>query len=147
MTNRQFRFSLRTLLILTALAAAGCYWFARPMVVAYRFVRAIDAEDYAAADAQFAGSAVPWATFTIEEAAGRGGNGEPRPARVEAILLPPTWRDLWRRQRRIELKVTPTHGPDGVPIFITDEHEVRRWLSRTFMATADGMSPNTFLDN
>jgi hypothetical protein len=36
------RFSLRTLLVLTALVAAGCYWWiARPTAVAERFIAAI----------------------------------------------------------------------------------------------------------
>lgn len=37
------RFTTRTLLVLTALAAAGCYgWIARPTIVAQRFVAAVN---------------------------------------------------------------------------------------------------------
>jgi hypothetical protein len=40
---RLSRFSIRTLLTLTALVAAGCYWWiARPTIVAERFVAAIN---------------------------------------------------------------------------------------------------------
>jgi hypothetical protein len=47
----RFRFSLRTLLILTALAAAACYgWIARPAILARQFVAAIEQGDFAAAD-------------------------------------------------------------------------------------------------
>jgi hypothetical protein len=45
------RISLRGLLILTALLAAFCYWRDRPRQVANRFVAAIEAGDYRAAEA------------------------------------------------------------------------------------------------
>ena len=48
------RFSLRTLfLITTALAAFCCYWFVFPSFQARRFVRAVRASDFAAADSCF----------------------------------------------------------------------------------------------
>jgi hypothetical protein len=49
------RFSLRWLLLLTALVAAVCYWWiARPTNVANRFAAAIDSADYAAAQGMVA---------------------------------------------------------------------------------------------
>jgi hypothetical protein len=45
------RFSLRWLLILTALVAAVCGWVVRPTVVANRFAATLHAKDYAAARA------------------------------------------------------------------------------------------------
>src|SRR5262245_1142029 len=47
------RFSLRTLLILTALLAAFCYYRDRPRQVANRFIAAIEAGHYRAAEAVF----------------------------------------------------------------------------------------------
>jgi hypothetical protein len=48
------RFSLRTLLVLTALAAAACWWWvARPTIVAERFAAAVNRGTYAAAGELF----------------------------------------------------------------------------------------------
>ena len=46
----RIRFTLRTLLVLTALAAALCYWWvARPSIVAKQFQNALHRGDYTAA--------------------------------------------------------------------------------------------------
>ena len=44
------RFSLRTLLVVTALAAAGCYWLIFPTIIARRFVDAVASPNYEHAD-------------------------------------------------------------------------------------------------
>jgi hypothetical protein len=44
------RFSLRTVIILTALVAAFCAWRSRPSVLAQKFVDAVNAADYTTAD-------------------------------------------------------------------------------------------------
>jgi hypothetical protein len=50
----RLRFSLRTFFILVALLAAFCYWwFVLPSVTANRFIQAIAAKDYVAADRLF----------------------------------------------------------------------------------------------
>jgi hypothetical protein len=50
----RLRFSLRTFFVLIALLATFCYgWFVLPSVTAKRFVHAIAARDYAAADRLF----------------------------------------------------------------------------------------------
>ncbi len=47
------RISLRGLLVLTTCLAAVCWWRDRPRQIANRFVAAIEAGDYEAADAMF----------------------------------------------------------------------------------------------
>ena len=50
----RFRFSLRTLLIVTGLLAGFCYyWIVMPSATAERFVRSIGSEDYTTADRIF----------------------------------------------------------------------------------------------
>jgi hypothetical protein len=48
-----FRFSLRVLLLVTALLAGICYWLILPTIEAERFVRAVDTGDFKSADACF----------------------------------------------------------------------------------------------
>jgi hypothetical protein len=47
------RFSLRMLLMLTTCVALFCWWRQRPAVIADKFIDAVKARDYAAADALF----------------------------------------------------------------------------------------------
>jgi hypothetical protein len=50
----RFRFSLRTFLVLVALLAAFCYfWFVMPTRTANRFIEAVQAKEYDAADLMF----------------------------------------------------------------------------------------------
>jgi hypothetical protein len=50
----RFRFSLRWLLLATAIVAACCYWLVLPTIIAKRFVRAVASANYVRADACFA---------------------------------------------------------------------------------------------
>jgi hypothetical protein len=49
-----FRFSLKSLLLLTTIAAAACYWTLLPTFHARRFAAAIQSGDYDAAESLFA---------------------------------------------------------------------------------------------
>jgi hypothetical protein len=93
------RFSLKTLLVLTAFVAAGCYWWiARPTMVAKRFVAAINRDDRAAARAMVA---------RTESKASIWPRANRLPPVFEARLEALTWQDLWRGERRIEFKISP----------------------------------------
>jgi len=49
----RFRFSLKALFVAATLAAAFCYWLMLPTFNAQRFVRAVEASDFAVADRFF----------------------------------------------------------------------------------------------
>jgi len=92
----RIRFSLRSLLLLTVVVAGGCYWMALPSVYAQRFVTAVAAGDYAAADALFADPddrfLEQWDNdYTIIQ----------RRAQVE----PSSWRERWRGERQISVRL------------------------------------------
>lgn len=48
-----FRFSLRSLLVMVAIASACCYWHTRPEAIALQFQNAVNAGDFEAADELF----------------------------------------------------------------------------------------------
>jgi hypothetical protein len=48
--SRFLRFSLRGLLVLTTLIAVGCYWFARPSLIAHDFANAVTVLDVTTAN-------------------------------------------------------------------------------------------------
>jgi hypothetical protein len=87
----QLRFSLRTLLILTALAAFACGWLVIPSLRADRFISAINRNDLAAADTMILGGGK-----TITEWRDR-----PSIDGIRAEALPLTWADLAVGRRRI----------------------------------------------
>jgi hypothetical protein len=88
------RFSLRWLLIVTALIAATCYWWiARPTIVAERFVRAFKDDDLAAIDSVWndqASGGTPFSQFREFGA-------------LQIELAPRSAADLWRGERRLTL--------------------------------------------
>jgi hypothetical protein len=110
----KIRFSIRWLLILTAIVAAGCYWWIdRPTIVAERFANALAARNFLAADGlcvdpdrRFVcralyifhrSDATPWIM---------GSSGTMiHPFVVESRILPRSWRDLWRAERRLEMAI------------------------------------------
>jgi hypothetical protein len=111
----RIRFSIRTILLLTSLIAAACYWWiARPEMLANRFVRAVRAEDFAAANQQFTN---PSDAVLARQRTGRKfamrypfGSGitvnhqdEPYDVDWKAEVGPRTWRDFFQGRRRIEL--------------------------------------------
>ena len=105
------RFSLRTLLVLTVILAAACYWWiARPTMIANRFIAAIDqGHDYTAADAWFAAG-----ESTLSDKIGdfsfsffkMGIQIDLGKLKLTAAALPRTWADLKRGQRRVQLTAT-----------------------------------------
>jgi hypothetical protein len=135
------RFRLRTLLFLTALVAAGCYWWiARPTIVAQRFAAAVNDGDFDSAAAMcddvgkwrrlvksmwyhpYLSSAFLWPNHLAER---------PRESMVrqEVELLPRTWADLRQGQRRV-LQQTVWSGPDLIPIGSNDPPAAARFVLR-----------------
>jgi hypothetical protein len=118
------RFSIRTILVATAISAAGCWWVVRPTAVARRFVAAIAAQDFAAADSlgidpnrRFVNGAIYHFVVSDKEV-GRSyyspeitRRGRP-PCRIEANLLRWSWHDLWRGQRQLELLIERDPPPN-----------------------------------
>src|SRR5688572_15165436 len=94
------RFTIRTLLILTALVAAACYcWIARPTIVAKRFMRAIDVQDFALADSYRVGGVDNYFSSGIAMSE----IGEP--TTIDVVLLPRSWTDLARGRRRMQISI------------------------------------------
>jgi hypothetical protein len=96
----KFRYSLRALLLLTALAAAAAYWLALPTLNARRYAAAIARRDFAAADAlcvrasdSFPGGWTRHQTF------------EPK-----ATLSEITWQDMWKGERRLFIGIAYGDG-------------------------------------
>jgi hypothetical protein len=94
------RFRVRTLLILTALVAAGCYWWiARPTMVAERFVAALATDDRRSLESL-------WTDAEIEsfcETYMHSQSDQLDKNHLQLRLLPRTWPDIWHRRRSIEL--------------------------------------------
>jgi hypothetical protein len=95
-----FRYSLRALLVVSAVVPVAVYWLALPTLNARRFVAAISARDYNAAEAlcvsakrSFPGDWAQHATF------------EPK-----AGVKPLTWDDLRRGERQLYVGITYGDG-------------------------------------
>lgn len=101
MKRLRFRYSIRTLLVLTALVAVACYWLARPHFLARQFAAAIEAGDYAAAAAMCVnekemGLLKLLSTRPVERDNDTG-------LYVSATRFDTSWSDIWRRERIIEV--------------------------------------------
>jgi hypothetical protein len=121
----RLRFSIRTLLILTALAAAACYWWvARPSVTAREFARNVDAEDYRAAGAMvsYYVGIVVLLDCDCEN-------------RVEIHRR--DWSDLLHRPRRITLHRTGSDGRTQAQPLVATSSDIRRpdWRDRDHWPT------------
>ena len=109
-----FRFSIRSLFILTAVVAVAAWWLASPTAMAQKFAKAVNQERYdQAAD-----------LFVV-----RGANSmltEWKPL-VEAHALPTklTLMDLVRGRRAVHLTVTYESSMAGVPGFFPLEADYR----------------------
>jgi hypothetical protein len=95
-----FRYSLRALLVVSAVVPVAVYWLALPTLNARRYVAAMAARDFAAADAlcvsakdSFPGDWTRHATF------------EPK-----AGMKPLTWHELWRGERQLYVGITYGDG-------------------------------------
>src|SRR5262245_27353831 len=87
------RFSLRTLLIVMAVAPALLYWLGLPTLNAWRYAAALETRDYAVADRMcvdqrepFPGEMKDWLSFAAQ-------------AKVERL----SWRDVWWGERRMAI--------------------------------------------
>jgi hypothetical protein len=94
------RFSLRFLLLATALTPLAAYWFALPTLYAQRFTAAVSSGDYEAAERlcldrekAFPGHWKKHSTF------------QPRP-----FLKDLTWKDLWSGQRQLSVGIAYGDG-------------------------------------
>jgi hypothetical protein len=124
------RFSLRWLLILTALVAVACYWWtARPTILANRFRNRIAAQDFAAADRlcrdpnrRFVHRAVTEfkAGFSLTPfPTGSATTQSPVPVIVDVHVVRRTWNDLLRGHRRIRMAIN-FDLKEGAGVFVAD---------------------------
>jgi hypothetical protein len=91
------RFSIRRLLILTAVIAAACYWWiARPTIVATCFASTLNRRDYTGASIWCRDETQPSFAERVET-----GNDE-REWYWKATVRPRTWQELWRGQRTVD---------------------------------------------
>ena len=93
----RLRFSLRTLFLLTTLVAGLCLLFLLPTFNAKNLLKAIDAEDYAAADKLFSD---PHDRFLADWFENRWG------MRTTAQLLPFTFGQFCHNRREVLLEIT-----------------------------------------
>jgi hypothetical protein len=123
------RFSIRWLLIFTALAAAACYWWViRPTIVANRFAKTLAARDFLAADRlcldpnrHFVCRALHIFHWMDASPFNMGSSGAMiHPFVVEARILRQSWLDLWRGQRRLEMTIRDESRSNGVAFRVDD---------------------------
>jgi VanZ family protein len=95
------RYSLRLVFLAMAAAALVCYWLMLPTMNAQRFVRALQQREYATAESLFMASSKE---FPGEFKKFAFAEFEPR-------LLPLTWSELWKGERRV--LVTINYGNEG----------------------------------
>jgi hypothetical protein len=92
------RFSIRTLLVVTALFGGVCYWWVvRPTIVANRFVLAMKNGDYVDADLMRSG------INNLDIASVMMSNPQKHGWQLEIALLPRTMQDVWYGIRRIDV--------------------------------------------
>jgi hypothetical protein len=106
------RFSIRTLLVLTALVAGSCYWWIEgPSATAREFARHVAAKDYRAASFMFASMSnirIIWGDHI---------------QRVE--IHDRDWSDFLHRRRRISLHYNYSDGQIGAHPIVTTSSDVR----------------------
>jgi hypothetical protein len=95
-----FRYSLRALLLLTALAAATAYWLALPTLNARRYAAAIANGDYSAADA----------LCVRQKDCFPGGWTQHKTFQPKASISELTWHELWKGERRLYVGITYGDG-------------------------------------
>ena len=94
------RFSLKWLLIaFTILGVAFYVAFVRPTVIAQRFINLVEHDELQRAESLFIEPDKPFDLGRKEKSV---------PVIVEAELLPRTWHDVLKMQRRLEVHVIPT---------------------------------------
>jgi hypothetical protein len=113
----RFKFSLRWLLLASALLPAGLYWLALPTLYAQRYAAAINRGDFAAADKlcldrerAFPGEWTRHSTF------------EPR-----AAVKPASWRDMRRGRRQLFVSINYGDG-EGLASCCVELEATRRGI-------------------
>jgi hypothetical protein len=111
--RRWLHFSLRGLLVLIVIVAAGCnWWIGQPNTIARQFAAAIEAKDYAAADALCLD---PNRHFVVTRVYGDLA-ASPRISvllPVEVKLLPRSLHDIGYRQQRMTMHIVRRHPVSG----------------------------------
>jgi hypothetical protein len=88
----RLRYSIRVLLVATAIVAAGCYWLMLPTIMAKRFIRAVDTADYALADNCFR---------DVKDRIFESYNQKFWTFQLQADLAPSSATQIWRGERQI----------------------------------------------
>lgn len=112
--RRRFRYSLRTLFGVVAMFAIGSYWLAMPTILAQKFLRAIEEEDYAQAATLFVprDEQHPY-RFPI------GIKNDPAGRKPRVTLKPLTFDELTRGIRTIHATVPSGWNSDSLNIWAT----------------------------
>jgi hypothetical protein len=108
------RFSIRLLLVAFAVLAAACYvLFARPTVLAERFVAAVMGRDFRAAQSLLRNRDDRSLDDILGGGTRRGNQATSKVVLVYAEVLPREWTDLWAFQRRVILRVALQDDSNG----------------------------------
>jgi hypothetical protein len=120
-------FSLRGLMLVTAVVAIGTYWFVvRPTAIANRFVTAVEKTDFDGAKS----------LMGDDEILSTGSKLNRRVDRIYAEVLPREWEDIWRSQRQIILQFACHEDKEGAHVEWTEDYEL--------IADPSGITRNTF---
>src|SRR5947208_2496467 len=92
----RLRYSIRVLLLATAIVAAGCYWLMLPTIMAKRFIRAVDTADYALADNCFR---------DVKDRICKSYNQKFWTFQLQADLAPSSPTQIWRGERQINFRL------------------------------------------
>jgi hypothetical protein len=118
-------FSIRILLLAIAVSAFASYWaFARPTVIARKFMRAVEVGDYQRAEAFCLDRDCRFLSVPIDELSDVSAN---------AKLHPRQWRDIWTFKRRMLLQIVPAKSRPGSTDRVGFQAEV--------VATPSGIEP------
>jgi hypothetical protein len=100
MTISSWRFSLRYLLLASALIPIAIYWFALPTIYAQQFSAAVASGDYPTAERLCVDRAKPFPGTWKEHK-----TFEPR-----AFVKEPTWKDFWSGERQLFVAIAYGDG-------------------------------------
>ena len=114
MLRSLFRFSIRSVLILTALVAVAVWWLALPSATANRFASAINAQRYDEAAGM----------FVVDGANSMLTKWKPL-VQAHAVPTKLTLRDLFRGRRAVNLSVTYQNKYADIPGFFPLEADNR----------------------
>jgi hypothetical protein len=108
------RFSVRLLLVIFAVLAAACYLvFARPTVIAERFVAAVKARDFRVAELLLKPQRFRSGANLIAYYMSPSAEPTTKAVLIYAEVLPREWSDIWSFQRRVIFRVAFHDDTDG----------------------------------